>query len=122
MLSSTENLKSLFSPPCPIIIQDLRKADQERWPIFEESRESLNNRVSFLRNRLSFLKKHRKRFTQVFDLYPAINIYLLIDLYPAIGENKLASHPSDGFLHFLKFTAPNLSKFVQITRIHLFIN
>ncbi len=27
-------------------------------------------------------------------------MYPLIDLYPVIGENTLASHPSDGFLHF----------------------
>jgi hypothetical protein len=27
--------------------------------------------------------------------------YPLLDLYPVIGENTLASHPSDGFLHFL---------------------
>ncbi len=37
------------------------------------------------------------------DPYPAINIHPLIDLHPVIGENTLASHPSDGFLHFLSF-------------------
>jgi hypothetical protein len=42
------------------------------------------------------VRNHRKRL----DLYPAINIHPLIDLHPVIGENTLASHPSDGFLHF----------------------
>ncbi len=46
-------------------------------------------------------------FLGVFDLhlYPLINLCLLInpliDLYPVIGENTLASHSSDGFLNFL---------------------
>jgi hypothetical protein len=42
------------------------------------------------------VRNHRKRL----DLYPAINIHPLIDLHPVISENTLASHPSDGFLHF----------------------
>jgi hypothetical protein len=45
------------------------------------------------------VRNHRKRL----DLYPAINIHPLIDLHPVIGENTLASHPSDGFLHFYFF-------------------
>ncbi len=32
---------------------------------------------------------------------PKINIYPLIDLYPEIGENTLASHPIDDFLNRL---------------------
>jgi hypothetical protein len=30
---------------------------------------------------------------EMFDLFPVIN------LYSVIGENTLANHPSDGFLH-----------------------
>jgi hypothetical protein len=48
----------------PIIIQD--------WKGDQESREFFRNLASFLRN--------RKRFAQVLYLYPAINIYPLINL------------------------------------------
>jgi hypothetical protein len=62
----------------------------------------------------------KQRFTHVLDLYPAINMYPLIDLYPVIGKNTLASHPSDGFLHFLcyeSYREIHLGVFVIIGRI-----
>jgi hypothetical protein len=67
--------------------------------VLEESHEVLRNRTSLT----SIVGKYRKRFTQVLELYPAINLYPLINFYPVIGENTLASHPSDGFLHFFLF-------------------
>jgi hypothetical protein len=108
-----------------IIVQDFRKGPvtrtRNRASLLWNSASFLRNSASFLRNSANFLRnsasslrnrasflvrtvqcvgKHRKRFTQVLDLYPAINIHPLINLYPVIGENTLASHPSDGFLHF----------------------
>jgi hypothetical protein len=54
---------------------------------------------SFTENFSEKVRNHLKRL----DLYPAINVHPLIDLHPVIGENTLASHPSDGFLHFFLF-------------------